>query len=152
MKKIAIFPGSFDPVTIGHIDIINRASNIFDEVIVAIGVNSKKKNLFPLNRRIDWLNEIFKSNDKVSASHYTGLTVDYCKKIHAKFIIRGIRTTMDYEYEKTIAQLNSALYPGVETVLLYCQPQYAHISSTIVREIIINKGDVSQFVPKEVVV
>lgn len=150
MSKIAIFPGSFDPITIGHVDIVQRALPLFDEIIVAIGVNTQKKYLFDLAQREHWINSVFKNEPKVSVETYQGLTINYCKQRGAQYIIRGIRSSADFEYEKTIAQLNHMMEPDIDTFLILSSPELSAISSTIVREIIIGKGDTSKFLPKEV--
>ncbi len=150
MKKTAIFPGSFDPITIGHVDIVNRAIPLFDEIIIAIGINTQKKYLFPLEQRIAWIKEVFKAAPNVKVESYTGLTVNYCQQKGARYIIRGIRSSADFEYEKTIAQLNKMMEPDLDTFLILSSPELSAISSTIVREIIIGGGDTSKFLPKEV--
>jgi pantetheine-phosphate adenylyltransferase len=149
MKKIALFPGSFDPITIAHIDILNRALPLFDKVIVGIGLNSTKKGYFSASDRKKMLTAIFKNQPKVEVATYEGLTVQYCKEIGAQYMIRGIRSTSDFEYEKAIAQMNHAMYPDLESIFILSKPGYSAISSTIVRDILRNKGDVSQFVPAE---
>ena len=148
--KIAVFPGSFDPITIGHVSLIKRAARLFDKVIIAIGVNTSKNKLFPLDMRISWINEVFKNNKKIEVQEFDGLTVDFCKKVGARFIIRGLRNASDFDYEKTIAQLNSELNKDIETILFISKPKHSHISSTIVREIIRVKGDASMLVPANV--
>ena len=148
--KIAVFPGSFDPITQGHLGIAERACGFFDKVIVAIGINENKKYLFSLEQRHAWLNEVFKNNPKIEISEYRGLTVNYCQEVGAGYIIRGLRNSSDFDYEKTISQLNHIIGDGVETVFLISRPGFSHISSTIVREIIKGKGDVSAFVPKAI--
>jgi len=148
-NRIAVCPGSFDPITIGHIDIINRALPIFDKIIVALGYNQQKKYLFDKEKRIEFINNIFKNEPKISCSSYKGLTVNFCKTVNAKYLIRGLRSSADFEYEKGIALLNQSI-SEVETVFLISRPQYSHISSSIVREIIINGGDARQFLPNEV--
>lgn len=150
MKKIAVFPGSFDPITIGHVDLVNRAIPLFDKVIVAIGTNSQKKYLFSLEQRIAWLEEVFKNDDNVEVSHFEGLTANFCKEVGSKYLIRGLRNSSDFDYEKTISQLNFIVGEGIETVFYIAKPEYSHISSTIVREIIKGKGDVSQFLPPSI--
>lgn len=150
MNKTAIFPGSFDPITVGHIDVVLRAVPLFDEIVIAIGINTQKKYLFTLEQRIEWIKKVFKDEPKVSVESYTGLTVNYCKTRNAKYIIRGIRSSADFEYEKTIAQLNHMMMPELDTFLILSSPEYSAISSTIVREIIIGNGDTSKFLPKEV--
>lgn len=148
--RIAVFPGSFDPITIGHVSLIKRAAKIFDKVIIAIGLNTSKNKLFPIDVRIKWIEEVFKNNKKIEVREFDGLTVDFCKNVGAKFIIRGLRNASDFDYEKTIAQLNSELNKEIETVLLISKPKHSHISSTIVREIIRVKGDATMLVPKQV--
>lgn len=148
--KVAVFPGSFDPITIGHQDIVERGSVLFDKVIVAIGVNSRKKYLFDLEDRVQWLKEVFAENPKVEVTTYEGLTIDFCKEQSAEFLLRGIRTAADFDYEKTIAHLNNAMLPGLETILILSKPEYSSISSTIVREIILGKGNADMFLPKQI--
>ncbi len=150
--RIAVFPGSFDPITIGHVDLIRRAVPLFDKIIVAIGVNNQKKYLYPLEQRLDWLQSVFALDDAIFVEHYQGLTADYCNKVGADFIIRGLRNSSDFEYEKTISQINTIISEGIETVFLISKPEFSHISSTIVREVIKGKGDVSRFLPKEIVI
>jgi len=145
--KIAVLPGSFDPITKGHQDIAERASGFFDKVIVAIGKNESKNYLFSLEQRRKWLADVFKDNDKIEISEYQGLTAKYCQEVGAGYMIRGLRNSSDFDYEKTISQLNHIIGDGVETVFLISRPGFSHISSTIVREIIKGKGDVSEFVP-----
>lgn len=148
MKRIAVFPGSFDPITFGHIDIIKRASGLFDEIIVAIGVNTQKKYMFSLDDRLAFLKESFAQIDNIRVDSYTGLTIDYCKKNKAQFMLRGLRSSIDFEYERSIAQMSKGLDKDIETVLFYTSPEFSAINSTIVREIIKNNGDISNFVPK----
>lgn len=150
MKKIAVFPGSFDPITTGHLELVNRALPLFDEVVVAIGLNSKKKYLFSLEQRLEWLNKVFQHQPKVRVEHFEGLTVKFCKEINANFMLRGLRNASDFDYEKTISQLNATIGDGLETVFLISSPLYSHVSSTIVREIIRAGGDASQFLPAEI--
>lgn len=147
MKKIAVFPGSFDPPTKGHENIVLRARNIFDEVIVAVGVNTSKSGLFEIDKRLEWLNKTFEGMDNVRVDSYSGLTIDYCKKVEARFLLRGVRNNGDFEYEKTIAQMNKYMNDDLETVILFTDPEFAAINSTVVREIIKNKGNVDRFVP-----
>jgi pantetheine-phosphate adenylyltransferase len=150
MKRIALVPGTFDPITIGHVDIINRALPMFDELWIGIGRNSIKQSLFEEDLRKSWIEAIYQENPKVHVAAYEGLTTEFCRKIGAHFIIRGIRTTSDFDYEKNIAQMNKAQYDDIESIFLMCNPAYTAISSTIVRDIIRNGGDARQFVPKEV--
>jgi pantetheine-phosphate adenylyltransferase len=149
--KIAVFPGSFDPITIGHVDIVKRSIPLFDKIIVAIGVNTQKKYLFSLEQRTEWIKDVFKDYPTIEVSSYNGLTINYCKEIGAQYLLRGIRSASDFEYEKTIAHLNHTMESQIETILMLSPPEYSSISSTIVREIILGKGDVSKFVPKEIV-
>ncbi len=146
--KIAIFPGSFDPITNGHIDLVRRFAPLFDKIIVAVGVNSAKKGLFSVDQRLKWLEEVFENNDKIDVGQFQGLTVNYCKEQKAKYLIRGLRNASDFDYEKTISQLNNIIGDDVETLFFISKPEYSHISSTIVREIIKGKGDISTFVPE----
>jgi pantetheine-phosphate adenylyltransferase len=150
MEKIAVFPGSFDPITIGHVDLIKRALPLFDKMIIAIGSNSQKKALFSLDQRMEWLKDVFQDEPKVSVDYYSGLTAHYCEKIGAHYMVRGLRYASDFDYEKTISQLNHIVGHGLETIFLISRPAYSHISSTIVREIIIGKGDATPFLPEEV--
>lgn len=150
MKRIALVPGTFDPITIGHVDIINRALPMFDELWIGIGRNSIKQSLFTEEERKGWIEAIYQGNPKVHVDTYEGLTTEFCRKIGAHFIIRGIRTSSDFDYEKNIAQMNKAQYDDIESIFLMCNPAYTAISSTIVRDIIRNGGDARQFVPKEV--
>lgn len=148
--NIAVFPGSFDPITIGHVEIVKRALPIFDKIIIAIGINNSKKGLFPLEQRMAWIDDVFADEPKVVTSSFEGLTVDFCKSVNAKFLLRGLRNAADFDYEKTISQLNSVLGEDLETIFLISRPKYSHISSTIVKEIIRVKGDASAFLPREV--
>lgn len=145
--RIAVFPGSFDPITKGHQDIIARASVMFDQLIVAIGTNSTKKYLFSLERRKEMIQEAVSDLTNVTVNEYAGLTVDYCKKIGSAFIVRGLRTSADFEFERGIGQMNRAMYPDLETVFLLSEPEFSAINSTIVRDILANGGDVTKFVP-----
>ena len=146
--KIAVFPGSFDPITSGHVDIVRRAIPLFDRIVVAIGENSQKSYLFPLQQRLDWLKEVFSSEPTISIDHYEGLTAHFCRKIKAQYMIRGLRNASDFDYEKTISQINSIVVGNLETVFLISRPQFSHISSTIVREIIKGGGDARSFLPE----
>ena len=148
--RTCLFPGTFDPVTLGHTDIINRALPLFDRFVIGIGRNVNKEPMFSEEKRLTWLREIYKGNPKVEALAYDGLTVECCKKIGANFVLRGIRYVNDFEYEKAIADMNRSLDHNVETIFLTCLPQYTSVASTLVRDVIRNHGDVTQFLPKEV--
>lgn len=147
MQRICLFPGTFDPITLGHTDIIDRALPLFDKLYIGIGRNDKKKPMFSEQLRLDWLNTIYKGNHKVEAIVYDGLTVECCKKIEANFILRGIRYVNDFEYEKAIADMNRSLANNIETVFLTCLPQYTSVASTLVRDVLKYGGDVSPFLP-----
>lgn len=148
MKK-AVFPGSFDPITLGHVDIINRALPLFDEIIVAIGVNAEKKYMWSLEDRIGFLEHAFGSHPKIKVAHYEGLTASYCKTVGAQYILRGLRNTSDFSYEQTIAQANAKVL-GVDSIFLMGSPEYAHISSSVVRDIARNSGDFRSLVPDNI--
>lgn len=147
-KKIAVFPGSFDPFTVGHHSVIERGLSIFDEIVIAVGINSSKKSFFDLETRKRWLNEVFKDEPRVKVGTFSSLTVDYCKEIGANFILRGLRTSADFEYERQIGQMNKHLQENIETVFLLTAAEHTFISSSIVREIIKYKSDVRKFVPE----
>ncbi len=148
--RVAVFPGSFDPITVGHVDIVKRAIPLFDKVIVAIGVNSQKKYLFELEQRRNWLEEVFAAFPTVEIHIYQGLTAHFCTKIGAKYMVRGLRNASDFDYEKTISQLNNIVGKDLETLFFIARPKFSHISSTIVREIIKGNGDARPFIPSEV--
>jgi len=150
MIKKALFPGSFDPFTIGHEEIVRRAIPLFDEIIIGIGINTSKKGLFELDERKTMIEELFTDTEKVKVDTFSGLTVSFCELINAQYILRGLRTAADFEYERTIAQLNQAMHPNLETILMLSQPQYSMISSTIVREILRFDGDIKPFVPEKI--
>jgi pantetheine-phosphate adenylyltransferase len=150
MQRICLFPGTFDPVTLGHIDIIDRAIPLFDKIYVGIGINSAKNPMFSAEQRMEWFKEIYKEEPKVESVVYDGLTVHYCKTIGATFILRGIRYVSDFEYEKTIADANRTLDKNIETIFLTGEPKYTSVASTIVRDIIRNGGDASPFLPEAV--
>jgi pantetheine-phosphate adenylyltransferase len=147
MKKIAVFPGSFDPFTIGHEAIIRRAMDLFDEIIIAVGANALKKNYYSLDTRKEMISKVFENDPKVKVDHYVGLTVEYCKTKGAEYLLRGLRTSADFEFERAIGQVNKSLAPGIESVFLLTGPEHSFINSTIVRDILRNGGDASQFVP-----
>ena len=147
--KRALFPGSFDPITLGHLNIIERSVSLFDEIVIGVGTNSDKKQMFSLKKRMAFIKETFADYKNISVSQYEGLTIEFCKEVKADFIIRGLRNTADFEFEKAIAHTNRAL-SGIETVFLLTAAKTSFISSSIVREIISNKGDYSQLVPNSV--
>ena len=151
VKRICLFPGTFDPVTLGHVDIINRSVNLFDKIIVGIGKNNSKGPMFSAEQRRDWIKEIYKNEPRVESTIYDGLTIDYCKTIGAQFILRGIRYVSDFEYEKTIADANRAMDASIETIFLTGEPKYTSVASTIVRDIIRNGGNASPFLPEVVI-
>lgn len=150
MKKIAVFPGSFDPITLGHTSIIKRAIPLFDEIIVAIGSNSQKKYMFDLKQREQWIKDCFVNEPKVKVDIYQGLTIKYCEEKNAKFILRGLRDIKDFNYEHTIAQMNRKMNDEIETVFLFTELEYAAINSSVIRDILQNGGDANQFLPKEI--
>ena len=150
MQRICLFPGTFDPVTLGHVDIITRALPLFDKIVVGIGINTSKAPMFSAEKRLSWLKEIFKHQPTVEGAVYEGLTVNFCRTINARFILRGIRYVSDFEYEKTIADANRTLDKSIETIFLTGEPKYTSVASTIVRDIIKNGGDASHFLPPEV--
>ena len=148
--KRAVFPGSFDPLTLGHTDIIDRAIPLFDEIIIAIGTNAEKKYMFSLDKRKQFIQKTYANNPKIKVETYQGLTIDYCKKVKSDFILRGLRNPADFEFEKAIAQTNRKL-SNIETVFLLTSADNSYISSSIVRDILRNNGDVSLLVPKVVI-
>jgi pantetheine-phosphate adenylyltransferase len=147
MMKRAVFPGSFDPITTGHVDLVRRALPLFDEIIIAIGVNSQKQTLFPVEDRKKWIETVFADEPRISVDVFEGLTVHFCKKADAHFLLRGLRNASDFDYEKTISQLNHIVGDDIETVFLISKPEFSHISSTIVREIIKGRGNAKPFLP-----
>ena len=150
MKKIAVFPGSFSPFTLGHKSVVDMALPLFDKIIVAIGNNPNKNDFFSIEERKKWISEIYKNNSNIEVCFFEGLTINFCKKFNAKYIIRGVRNSHDFDYEKNIAQSNKKLNSKIETLFFITPPEISHISSTIVRDIIKNGGDVSQFIPSEI--
>jgi pantetheine-phosphate adenylyltransferase len=150
MERICLFPGTFDPLTLGHVDIIRRAIPLFDRIIVGVGINASKSPMFSPEQRLAWISEIFRENPSVEGAVYEGLTIHFCQRIGARFILRGIRYVSDFEYEKTIADANRTMDPGIETILLTGEPKYTSVASTIVRDIIRNGGDASPFLPEAV--
>jgi pantetheine-phosphate adenylyltransferase len=150
VKRIALFPGTFDPITIGHLDIITRALPLFDKLVIGIGKNANKTAMFSAEMRREWVNEIFQNEPLISSVIYEGLTVECCKRVGANFIVRGIRYVNDFEYEKAIADMNRSLDHNIETVFLTCLPQFTSVASTLVRDVIRNGGDATQYVPDAV--
>lgn len=150
MQRIAVFPGSFDPVTRGHESVVLRAMPLFDRIIIAVGENAGKKPFFPLEKRLEWLSAVFGSVEGAEVTTYSGLTIDFCRSGGAGFILRGLRTSADFEFERGIGQMNRAMMPGVETVFFLCSPEYSMISSSVVRDVIRNGGDARPFVPQAV--
>ena len=147
-RPIAVFPGSFDPITIGHVSIVERALPLFEKIIVGMGVNNTKRSMFEPEERLRWIREAFPGENRIEAVLFEGLTVDLCKRVGATFLIRGLRNSTDHGYERSIALMNRQM-TGVETIFLPSAPEHAHISSTIVRELIANKADVSALVPMD---
>ncbi|MBI9068564.1 MAG: pantetheine-phosphate adenylyltransferase [Salinivirgaceae bacterium] len=147
-NKVAIFPGSFDPFTIGHESIVVRALPLFDNIIISIGTNSTKMGFLSIKERIELIKNVFKNEPKISVEAYEGLTVDYCKKVNAQYMLRGIRTAADFEYERGVAQMNKLMLPEVESVFLLTTAELTPVNSTIVRDILRHGGDVKQFLPK----
>jgi len=150
MSSIAVFPGSFDPFTLGHESIVTRAIPLFDKIIIAIGHNSEKRSYFTLEQRINWIKKVFENEPKVEVKSYEGLTIEFCRQQGAGFILRGLRTAADFEYERAIAQVNLAMNDQIETVFLLTLPEHSAISSSLVREILRYGGNGSKFVPKAI--
>lgn len=150
MERICLFPGTFDPITLGHTDVIDRALDLFDELVVGIGTNTTKTPMFPVEQRIEWIREIYRDKPKVKVITYEGLTVNFCKQINAHFILRGIRGIADFEYEKAIADVNRMMDNNIETIFLSCTPKYSTIASTLVRDVLRYGGDASQLLPEKV--
>ena len=149
MSKIAIFPGSFSPFTIGHQSIVDRALPLFDKIVISIGINSEKPQYFSIDKRMQWIKDVYNNNPKIDVKQNKGLTVD-CKKENANYILRGLRDSHDFKFEKNIAHMNKELNPNIETIFIITPPKISHISSSIIRDIIKNGGDVSKFIPKEI--
>jgi pantetheine-phosphate adenylyltransferase len=150
MEKIAVFPGSFDPITRGHESVVVRSVDLFDKIIIAIGTNSNKEGFFSLEKRMNWIKKTFKNYKSIEVVNYQGLTTEFCKQNNAKFLLRGIRTGADFEYERSIAQMNKKMMPDIETVLILTEPDLTPISSTILRDIYRHGGDIKPFVPKAI--
>ncbi len=150
-ERIAIFPGSFDPFTVGHENVVLRSLELFDKVIISIGYNSNKQGFFPLERRMNWIKTVFANEPRVSVNSYQGLTVDFAKEQNAGFILRGLRTSADFEFERAIAQINKSM-TNIDTVFLLTTPEHTPVNSSIVRDIIRHGGDASKFLPKQIVI
>lgn len=149
-KRKAVFPGSFDPITTGHVDLVIRALPLFDEITIAIGINSQKQTLFTVDDRKKWIEKVFEGEPRIKVDVFEGLTVHYCKKVGAHYLLRGLRNASDFDYEKTISQLNHIVGEDIETLFLISKPEFSHISSTIVREIIKGGGNAKPFLPEGV--
>ena len=150
MKKTAVFPGSFDPFTVGHEAVVRRALDLFDEIIIAVGSNVQKKSFFPLETRMEMIRKTFENEPKIKVDHYSGLTVDFCINNNARYLLRGLRTSADFEFERAVGQVNKSIAPSIESVFFLTAPEHSFINSTIVRDIIQNGGDPSGFVPSAV--
>ncbi|MBO6515930.1 MAG: pantetheine-phosphate adenylyltransferase [Bacteroidia bacterium] len=150
MTKRAIFPGTFDPFTNGHLDIVRKGLDLFDEIVIAIGVNALKKTMFDLETRKRWIEECFSTEPKVKVDSYSGLTINYCDQIDARFILRGLRTIADFEYEKQIAMVNSDLNPSIQSIFVLSEQKYTAVSSTVIRDLIVHGGDYTQYLPDAV--
>jgi pantetheine-phosphate adenylyltransferase len=148
--NIAVFPGSFDPITVGHVDIIRRALPLFKKIIIGIGSNIQKQYMFPLEKRKDWIDKTFYQEKKINVKTYDGLTINFCREMKADYIIRGLRNSNDFEFEQAIAQMNKTMAKDIETVFIPCDPKYTAVASSIVRDIIRNKGNAGAFVPPSV--
>ena len=147
MSRIAIFPGSFDPFHIGHESIVRRALPLYDKIVIMIGYNANKDSFFPIEKRLRWINQVFKNEMKVEVKVHDGLTVDFCKEVGAAYILRGLRTSADFEYERAIAQINKQMHPEIETIFILTLPEHTMINATIIRDIVFHGGDASQFLP-----
>ena len=150
MSKVAVFPGSFDPITKGHENVIKRAIPLFDKIIVAIGENADKKSYFPIQDRIKWIEKVFAEEENVVVETYSGLTVEFCRQKNAGYLLRGLRTSADFEFERSIGQTNKKLYPEIETVFMLTMPEFTPINSSIVRDIHRHGGDVMMFIPDSI--
>lgn len=150
MNKAAVFPGSFDPFTVGHEAIVKRAIPLFDQIIIAVGENAEKKNLFSIDDRLKMITAVFSDVEKVVVMKFSGLTVDFCRRQNARYIVRGLRTAADFEYERALGQMNRKMAPEIETVFLLTGTEHTPVNSTIVRDIIRNGGDASMFVPSAI--
>jgi len=147
--KTALFPGSFDPITIAHVDILKRALPLFDKIVIGIGLNSSKQSFLSAEKRQEIVSAIFSGYDNVEVRLYEGLTIEFCRQLNVQYMVRGIRSVSDFEYERAISQINQTMMPEVETIFMLSKPEYSAISSTIVRDILRNNGDISKFLPQE---
>ena len=145
-----IFPGSFDPFTVGHESIVKRSLDLFDRIIIAVGFNTSKNSFFPIEKRLDLIKKVFANEPKVEVISYQGLTIDLCRRMNVRFILRGLRTAVDFEFERAVGQANKAMYQDIESVFLLTDPEHTHINSSIVRDILIHHGDPSKFLPKSI--
>lgn len=150
MNKTVVFPGSFDPFTVGHEALVKRALSLFDNIIIAVGENTEKKNLFSIEKRLAMISKVFEGESRITIVKYRGLTVDFCRKHNARFILRGLRTAADFEYERAMGQMNRKMAPEIETVFLLTSTEHTPVNSTIVRDIIVSGGDASMFVPSAI--
>jgi pantetheine-phosphate adenylyltransferase len=150
MDKIAVFPGSFDPFTVGHESIVKRALLLFDRVIIAVGENAEKKNLFSIEMRMKMISKVFEGESRVEITRFSGLTVEFCRKHNARYIVRGLRTAVDFEYERAMGHMNWKMAPEIDTVFLLTSTEHTPVNSTIVRDIIKHGGDASMFVPASI--
>jgi len=150
MEKVAIFPGSFDPFTVGHESIVLRSIELFDKVIIAVGYNLAKSSFFPIEKRLELIKKVFANEPKVEVISYQGLTIDLCRKLNVKYVLRGLRTAVDFEFERAVGQANKAMYPEIESVFLLTDPEHTHINSSIVRDVLFHHGDPSKFLPKSI--
>ncbi|MHC1732759.1 MAG: pantetheine-phosphate adenylyltransferase [Bacteroidales bacterium] len=150
MDKIAVFPGSFDPFTVGHESIVRRALALFDRVIIAVGENAEKKNLFSIEMRLKMIAKVFEGESRVEITRFSGLTVEFCRRHNARYIVRGLRTAADFEYERAMGHMNWKMAPEIDTVFLLTSTEHTPVNSTIVRDIIKHGGDASMFVPASI--
>ncbi|MGW8181728.1 MAG: pantetheine-phosphate adenylyltransferase [bacterium] len=150
MNRTAVFPGSFDPFTVGHEALVRRALPLFEKVIIAVGENAEKKNLFSIEMRLKMISKVFEGESRVEVVPFSGLTVDFCRKHNAGYIVRGLRTSADFEYERALGQMNRKMAPGVDTIFLLTSTEHTPVNSTIVRDIIKHGGDASPFVPASI--
>lgn len=150
MEKNAIFPGSFDPFTVGHESVVLRALSLFDKIIIAVGYNANKKSLFSIEQRLAIICKVFENEPRIEVISFEGLTVDLCKKINISFILRGLRTSDDFEFERAVGQVNKAMNPEIESVYFLTAPEHSFVNSSVVREIIMHNGNPTQFIPKSV--